>query len=319
MIFVSCSSSSNISIETVSPILIIIPYHVSYFRGVVSLNCITEPPTDSDNIFAEAICKEIVDIKEINEDNKILKEIIEKYFNKIKPSYKNFLMTKQFADIIIPFESGHETALNLIINYLKLFLDRVNNNVKGDIFFSINEIIDSKYKFCEDNLILKKDKSTIDFLRSVFEDFIIQRQDEEFVEIIRKNLLEMIESLLFDYLQKFTEIKLILDSDDISNIDFKHCSTVFYFKTAILTQNDIKKPQYILSKNKDCNIIICSIFLAPRFAHLLLGKQMNFILFVTLYFSEFFVKYDKIIKSDKMVFNEKELEKIVKQMLSEYI
>ncbi len=292
----------------------LLSFYNNLIRNLMDLKIFID--TDSDNIFAEAICKEIVDIKEINEDNKILKEIIEKYFNKIKPSYKNFLMTKQFADIIIPFESGHEIALNLIINYLKLFLDRVNNNVKGDIFFSINEIIDSKYKFCEDNLILKKDKSTIDFLRSIFEDLIIQRQDEEFVEIIRKTLFEMIESLLFDHLQKFTEIKLILDSDDISNIDFKHCSTVFYFKTAILTQNDIKKPQYILSKNKDCNIIICSIFLAPRFAHLLLGKQMNFILFVTLYFSEFFVKYDKIIKSDKMVFNEEELEKIVKQILS---
>ena len=33
---------------------------------------------------------------------------------------------------------------------------------------------------------------------------------------------------------------------------------------------------------------------------------MNNILFVTLYFSEFFVKYDEIIKKDKNVFNEKE-------------
>ncbi len=42
---------------------------------------------------------------------------------------------------------------------------------------------------------------------------------------------------------------------------------------------------------------------------------MNSILFVTLYFSEFFVKYEKIIKNDKIVFNEEELKKIVKQML----
>ena len=254
-------------------------------------------------------------INEIENNNSNLNDTIQIYFNEIKPSHNNFIFTKKYADIILPNDTWNENALNLIINYAKLLLDRVNNQ-RGNIFFFINEIIDSKYKFCEDNLILKKDKPTIDFLRAIFEDFIKQRQDEEFVQRIRKTLLEMLESLLFDYLQKFSEIKLIFDSDDISNSDFKDCPTVFYFKTSILTLNDIKKPQHILSKNKDCNIIICSIFLAPRFAHLLLGKQMNSILFVTLYFSEFFVKYEKIIKNDDMVFNEEELKIIVKQMLS---
>ena len=252
----------------------------------------------------------------IDKKNRNIKDIINEFFVKIKPSYNNFIFTKIYADIVLPHSNGHQTALNLIMNYLKLLLDRVRNNQGGNIFFFINEIIDSKYKFCEDNLVLKKDKSSIDFLRSIFEDFIKQRQDEEFIEVIRKTLLDMLESLLIDYLQKFTGIKLIFDSDDISKEDFKHCPTVFYFKTAILTQNDIKKPQYILSQNKNCNVIICSIFLAPRFAHLLLGKQLNSILFATLYFSEFFVKYEKILKNDKTVFDENELDKMVKQLMS---
>jgi hypothetical protein len=42
---------------------------------------------------------------------------------------------------------------------------------------------------------------------------------------------------------------------------------------------------------------------------------MNNILFVTLYFSEFFVKYDDIIKEDQNVFNEKELEKLFKKLV----
>ena len=251
--------------------------------------------TGNDVRFAETISKEI------DKKNRNIKDIINEFFVKIKPSYNNFIFTKIYADIVLPHSNGHQTALNLIMNYLKLL---------------INEIIDSKYKFCEDNLVLKKDKSSIDFLRSIFEDFIKQRQDEEFIEVIRKTLLDMLESLLIDYLQKFTGIKLIFDSDDISKEDFKHCPTVFYFKTAILTQNDIKKPQYILSQNKNCNVIICSIFLAPRFAHLLLGKQLNSILFATLYFSEFFVKYEKILKNDKTVFDENELDKMVKQLMS---
>jgi uridine kinase len=277
-------------------------------RNMMDLKLFIE--TGNDIRFIETILKE----KE-NDNNANLNEIMDKYFGEIKPSYNNFIATKKYADIILPNETGHETGINIIMNYLKLLLDRVRNQ-KGNLFFFINEIIDSKYEFCADNLILKKEKSTIDFLRAIFEDLIKVRQDKEFVDIIRKTLLDMIESLLIDYFQKFTEIKLVFDSDDISNYDFKHCSTVFFYKTAILTSKDIEKPKYILSKNKDCNIIICSIFLAPRFAHLLIGKQMNSILFATLYFSEFFVKYEKIIKSDKMVFNEEELKRMVNQMLS---
>ena len=277
-------------------------------RNMMDLKLFIE--TGNDIRFIETILKE----KE-NDNNANLNEIMDKYFGEIKPSYNNFIATKKYADIILPNETGHETGINIIMNYLKLLLDRVRNQ-KGNLFFFINEIIDSKYEFCADNLILKKEKPTIDFLRAIFEDLIKVRQDKEFVDIIRKTLLDMIESLLIDYFQKFTEIKLVFDSDDISNYDFKHCSTVFFYKTAILTSKDIEKPKYILSKNKDCNIIICSIFLAPRFAHLLIGKQMNSILFATLYFSEFFVKYEKIIKSDKMVFNEEELKRMVNQMLS---
>lgn len=302
-------SNETIKVENCQIIILegLLCFYDNIIRNMIDLKIFID--TGNDMRFSETIIKEI-------ENNKgSLNEIIKRFFEEIKPSYNNFISTKKYADIILPSETGHDTAKNLIINYLKLFLDRVENK-GGNIFFFVNEIIDSKYEFCEDNLILKKEKGTIDFLRTIFEDFIKQRQDEEFVEIIRKTLLEMIESLLIDYLQKFTSIKLIFDSDDITHYDIKHCPTVFYFKTAILTQNDIEKPQYILSQNKNCNVIICSIFLAPRFAHLLLGKQMNSILFATLYFSEFFVKYEKIIKSDQMVFNEEELKIFVKQMLS---
>ena len=302
--------NENKKIETCQIIILegLLCFYDDSIRNMMDLKLFIE--TGNDIRFIETILKE----KE-NDNNANLNEIMDKYFGEIKPSYNNFIATKKYADIILPNETGHETGINIIMNYLKLLLDRVRNQ-KGNLFFFINEIIDSKYEFCADNLILKKEKSTIDFLRAIFEDLIKVRQDKEFVDIIRKTLLDMIESLLIDYFQKFTEIKLVFDSDDISNYDFKHCSTVFFYKTAILTSKDIEKPKYILSKNKDCNIIICSIFLAPRFAHLLIGKQMNSILFATLYFSEFFVKYEKIIKNDKMVFNEEELKKMVMQMLS---
>lgn len=265
--------------------------------------------TDNDIRLAETVSKEI------QKENVKINDILKNFFDKVKPCYNNFISTKKYADIILPNATGHENAVEILINYLKQYLDKIKNDEEGNIFQFINDIIEPKYKFCEDNLILKKEKSTIDFLRAIFTDFIKKSQDKEFVPIIRKSLIEMIESLLADYFEKFDDVTLIFDSDDINDINFKHSHTIFFFKTSILVEDDIKKPQYILSKDKNCNLIICSILLAPRFAHYLIGKQMNSILFVTLYFSEFFVKYEQIIKNDKTIFNEEELKKIVKQML----
>jgi uridine kinase len=276
--------------------------------------------TDNDIRLARTISKGIA------EGKTSLIDIIQKFHKTIKPAYNNFISpTKKKADIILPNAIGHETAVKIITNYLKLLFDKVSNNKDGSIFSFLNEIVDPKYIFFQDKIIVKNEKPIIDFLKDVFEDFIANNQDEEFIEVIRKKLLDMILSLLVDYFRKNTKYsenlpvleKLIFDSDDISNINFENCNIVFFFKTAILNENDIKVPQYILSKNKDCQIIISSIFLAPKFAHYLTNDQMNSIIFATLYFNEFFVKYDNIIKKDETVFNEKELEKTFKKIAKE--
>lgn len=267
--------------------------------------------TDNDTRLARTIAKEM------KEGNAILIDIIKKYHKSIKPAYNTFISpTKKHADIILPNALGHETAIKIITNYLKLLFDKVSKNNTGNIFSFLNEIVDPKYIFFQDKIIVNNEKPIIDFLKNVFEDFISNNQDEEFIEIIRKKLLEMILSLLVDYFRKESKFsenlpeidKLIFESDDISNLCFEKCKNVFFFKTAILNENDIKVPEYILSKNKECKIIIGSIFLSPKFAHYLTSNQMNSLLFVTLYFNEFFVKYDNIIKKDETVFNGKELE-----------
>ena len=278
--------------------------------------------TDNDIRLARTISKGIA------EGNTHLIDIIKRFHKTIKPAYNNFISpTKKYADIILPNAMGHETAVKIITNYFKLLLDKVTNNKTGSIFSFINEIVDPKYIFFQDKIIVKNEKPIIDFLKDVFEDFISNNLDEEFIEIIRKKLLDMVLYLLVEYFRKDPQFsdnlpaidKLIFDSDSdsISKINFENCNIVFFFKTSILNENDIKIPQFIFKKNKDCKIIICSIFLAPKFAHYLTSDQMNQIMFATLYFNEFFVKYDNIIKKDETVFNEKELEKTFKKMANE--
>ena len=278
--------------------------------------------TDSDIRLARTISKGIAQGKTN------LLNIIQKFHKFVKPAYNTFISpTKKYADIILPNATGHQTAVQIITNYLKLSFDKTLNNDKGNVFSFLNEVVDPKYIFFQDNLIVNNEKPITEFLKDVFKDFINNTQDEEFIEIIRKKLLDTIQTLLFDYLRKNSKNPLALpnidhilfDSDNIEKIDFEKCKIVMFFKTSIMNENDIKVPEYILSKNKDCKILICSIFLAPKFAHYLTSNQINSLSFVTLYFSEFFVKYDKIIKKDETVYNEKVLEKIFKSLSKEFI
>ena len=278
--------------------------------------------TDNDIRLARTISKGIAQGKTN------LLNIIQKFHKFVKPAYNTFISpTKKYADIILPNATGHQTAVQIITNYLKLSFDKTLNNDKGNIFSFLNEVVDPKYIFFQDNLIVKNEKPNTDFLKDVFKDFINNTQDEEFIELIRKKLLDTIQTLLFEYLRKNSKNPLALpnidyilfDSDNIENIDFEKSKIVMFFKTSIMNENDIKVPEYILSKNKDCKILICSIFLAPKFAHYLTSNQINSLSFITLYFSEFFVKYDKIIKKDETVYNEKELEKIFRSLSQEFI
>ena len=77
-----------------------------------------------------------------------------------------------------------------------------------------------------------------------------------------------------------------------------------------MSESDIEGPQYILSKNKDCNLVIFSIILAPKYADLLLSKEITNTLFSTVYFSDFFIKFEKIIKGNEDVFNDKEFKQL---------
>ena len=280
-------------------------------RNLIDLKIFID--TDNDMRLARTISKSILDGK----TNLI--DIIENFHKNIKQSYINFISpTKKFADIILPNSRGHETAVQTITNYLKLVSDQVvnNNNKSGSIFSFLNEIIEPKYIFFKDKIIINNEKPVIYFLKNVFEDFITNSHDEEFIDKIRKSLLDLLLSLLVENLRKnsrFPEIlpeidRIVFDSDDVEKIDFENCNIVLFFKTSILNENDIKVPQYIFSKNKDCHIFIISIILSPKFAYYLTNDKLNSIIFVTLYFNEFFIKYENLIKNDENIFNEKELE-----------
>jgi hypothetical protein len=66
-----------------------------------------------------------------------------------------------------------------------------------------------------------------------------------------------------------------------------------------------------LAQNKSCTLVIFTIFIAPKYADLILSKEINSTVITTIYFSDFLIKYESIIKNNETVFNDKEFKKLM--------
>ena len=147
-------------------------------------------------------------------------------------------LQKDITDIILPKTTGHITAIKIIINYLKLMLNNVSNNENGSLFTFLNTIIDPKYPFFQDKIVVNSEPQIIDFLKNVFEHFITVNQDEDFIKVIGKKLLDIIQTLIADYFRKGSKFSenltyidmLLFDSNDIKKINFVDKKIVFIIK-----------------------------------------------------------------------------------------
>ena len=158
----------------------------------------------------------------------------------------------------------------------------------------------------------------MDFIKEVFLDFLKEEHEIDSIDVIKEKLMDILISILIksskdnEYLAKNLEtIDLIIcENDDISNIDFLKYKNVFYYKTSILIEDDMKVPNLISNKNERCKVTVNSIFLAPKFSEISLSTKIDTLVFNTLYFSDFFIKFGDLIVKDKTVFNSNDLEKL---------
>ena len=291
----------------------IFTFYDKKIRNLIDLKIFID--TDSDLRLSKRI------YKEMTKGNKDLKNILSRYLKFAKPSFENFILpSRKYADIIIPKIGDNSPIIQIDTEYLRIQLNKLKG--RSNLFSSINEIIDPKYQFFDNKILTSNDINQIEFLKQIFEDNISNevKKDENyeyFIEPIRDKLIEMLYNILNEYFRGksyFSTILpkidlIILENDDISKIDFKKYKNVFIFKTLILNEDDIKIPEYIYNDNNDCNIVINSIFLAPKFSDIILSNKLNTVLFNTLYFSDFFIKFEKILKNNETIFNSKELNK----------
>ena len=256
--------------------------------------------------------------RDVFERGRDLMPIIEKYHKYIKPCYiKYILPTRKFADIILQKVCEKTSAIEIVSEYLRMQLNKMLKNEQNELFSFVNEIIDPKYQYYDGRILVENEIIFVGFIKEVFQDFIISKLDIELIPHIREKMINMLTSLFIRDLKKkdkytFPEIHLVLfDGDNLKKYkNFKGYQNIIYFKTAILSDTDIEVPKYILSKNKDCNLLVFTIFLAPKYADLLLNKEINNTLFSTIYFSDFFIKFNNINKNEDGHFNDKKFKEL---------
>lgn len=258
-------------------------------------------------------------IKDLKTKTRSLKECIKKYHEKVKPCFKKYVFpSRKYADLILPNVSENAPAIEMILEYQKELLSKIRNKKEICLFSFMNEIIDPKYEYFNGKILIEDEKNNKQifyaFIKSIFEDFITKQIDDGFIEPIREKLLNKLPSLLIKHFKKknltFNVDFVLFENTDLKNINFKFLNNVFVYKTAILCDNDIKIFEKIRRENKDCKIIISTVFLAPKYAEILLRKDIDKILIATLYFSDFFIMFENLIKNDKTIYNNEILQQL---------
>ena len=244
-----------------------------------------------------------------------LHSIIEKYHRFIKHGYNEYIFPGiKFADIIL--QKVDDTSITIVSEFLRMQSHKILK--ENDVFSFINEIIDQKYDYYNGKIILETDKIFVEFIKQVFLDFLNSKLEIGFIPYIRKKFVSKLSSLLIKYLSNNEKEfiidrvdKLVFDDDEISENEFKNNKYIFFYKTSILDDKDIEIPKKILAENKSCTLVIFTIFLAPKYADLILSKEINSTVITTIYFSDFFIKYENIIKSNESIFSDKEFKSLM--------
>ena len=248
-----------------------------------------------------------------------------------KPIYVKYLApTKKYADIILPQMLEDSVFNDILCEYLNNQMSKVSGGDYHYIFTSDNEIIDSKWKYSDQQILVIKDSFSINFLKQVFIDVITKEEDEFIVDKIQDKLMNFLFDSLSCYFREkkmsrnnpMPKVDLIItesDKDNYTSHNWKNVKKVFIYKTIIMSQKDMEIPVYISKMNPKCNIVLSSIFLSPKFADFLLSNKLDTVLLNTLFFSDFLGKFESYIRFNNKTFEPEVLSQKFKSLAANFV
>lgn len=321
-VYVYDKHGTQIKVES-NPIIIIegvFTFYDSKVRNLLDIKLFID--VDLDSCLMNIINKELLKQSEYNISN-----IISNYHSHTRPQYVKYLTpSKKYADVIIPQIEENSAFIPILSEYLKIQMNKIVSGDLNIMFTSLNEIVDPKYQYFDKNILVSNERSHINFFKQVFEDVLTNNEEEFITDQIQDKLLSILNEHLFTFFQEkqfskeglHPKVDLMLtEFDELDKYDWTKYKKIVFFKVFIMSEDDIIIPEKIVKKNKNCNLIINSLFLAPKFAEILLSNKLDTLLLNTIYFSDFLNKFELVIKKNNKYFEPKKLAEKYKRKITD--
>ena len=148
--------------------------------------------------------------------------------------------------MIIPRGAENTIAIDLIAQNLRYQLSKIFTHGEiiqmkpdNEFCFSHNEIIDPKYQFFNEKIIVNEETNEITVLCQIFSDFIQGKKlayHSMFLEFMINSLITLFSKS--KYASKLSNFYLIHDLKKIDKEEINLCKNIIIFKKSILSDDD---------------------------------------------------------------------------------
>lgn len=181
--------------------------------------------------------------------------MLSRYHKFVKPAFDEYIRpTRKLADVIILRGAENTVAIDLVAQHLKYQLSKIlqeTNSVENSTNYPISkrksvsisqhDLIDPKYQFFEDKVVVSEEPSHVEVLKDIFQDFINGKN----LSYYKLFLDHMVNNLLSLYSHSklsnpLNEDVIITELDDVKHVekDFNKAKKIIYFQTSMLVEKD---------------------------------------------------------------------------------
>ena len=193
--------------------------------------------------------------RDIKERGRNLNNVLSRYHKFVKPAFDEYIRpTRKLADVIILRGAENTVAIDLVAQHLKYQLSKIlqeTNSIENStsnpivkrksVSISQHDLIDPKYQFFEEKVVVSEEPAHVEVLQDIFQDFINGKN----LSYYKLFLDHMVNTLISLYSRSkltnpLNEDVIITELDDVKHIekDFNKAKKIIYFQTSMLVEKD---------------------------------------------------------------------------------